>query len=92
MPEYQCTVCHIGALHHKRVTYTQIADEQLVTLPNVSVWLCDVCGEYTYDPDTMRRLQMLLGMMPGLPETRRRPEARSDDAPAVRQTSRRGSA
>ncbi len=91
MPDNQCNVCHIGMLHHRRTTYTQMVDSRLVILPNVSVWLCDVCGEFMYDPQTMRRLSMLLGMPQGTPVSRQRqgtlPE---EEQPLSRFSGRRG--
>jgi len=93
MPENQCGVCHIGLLHARRVTVTQAIDRHLVIVPNVSVWLCDVCGEFAYDADTMKRLYMLLGMPHGAPSSQRRQGALpedDEDMPMPRFQGRRG--
>ena len=60
--EKQCPVCHIGILHLRRVTYVSWSQKQLVLLPNVAVWACDVCGEATYDPEIVGWVSMLLGI------------------------------
>lgn len=93
MPENQCTVCHIGLLHLRRVTYTRMMDHHLLILPNMAVWLCDVCGEFSYDPEAMRRLHMLLGMTASASAAERRPGARPEtDDQSSRLSGRRGSA
>lgn len=78
--ENQCEVCHIGALQFRRMTYTSWLNQNLVILPNVVVWVCDVCGELSYDPEAVRRIQMLLGMAPGEHGATRRQEMRADAA------------
>lgn len=60
--EKQCPVCHIGVLHLSKVTYTSWLQRQLVLLPNVAVWACDVCGESAYDPEIVGWVSMLLGV------------------------------
>lgn len=60
--EFKCEVCRVGLLHLKRTTYTSWSGDDLVILPNVPVWVCDVCGEYIYDPDTITRVEALLGV------------------------------
>jgi YgiT-type zinc finger domain-containing protein len=62
MVETQCDVCHIGLLQPRRVTYASRLGDQLLILPDIHVFICDVCGESLYDPETMARIEMLLGV------------------------------
>ncbi len=75
--EQQCPVCHIGVLHLCRVTYTSWLQRQLVLLPNVAVWACDVCGESTYDPEIVGWVGMLLGVEHTSSAQNRNPGSRS---------------
>lgn len=79
-------------LHARRVTVTQQMDQHFVLLPNVMVWACDVCGEFQYDEETMKRLYLLLGMPQDSPATYRRKGslAEDDGAPVARFQGRRG--
>ena len=62
MVDTQCDVCHIGVLQPRRVTYAARLGDQLLMLPGIHVYICDVCGESLYDPETMARIEMLLGV------------------------------
>ncbi len=62
MVETQCDVCHIGLLQPRRVTYASRLGDQLLILPDIHVYICDVCGESLYDPETIARIEMLLGV------------------------------
>lgn len=74
-----CPACHIGTLHETTTTYVRQIGDALVTLPNVLTWVCDICGEYSYDEETIERLETLLG-----PEASfsREPPARRRQRPA----------
>lgn len=73
MFDKQCPVCHIGVLRLRRVTYTSWVQRQLVLLPNVAVWACDVCGESAYDPEIVGWVSMLLGVEHASPAQARQP-------------------
>lgn len=60
--DLMCPVCHVGKLREKKTTFTQVFDDQVVVMPNVTALVCDVCGERTMDPDTLLNLSGLLGM------------------------------
>jgi YgiT-type zinc finger domain-containing protein len=65
-----CPVCHVGKLHERKTTFTQLFEGQVVVMPNVTALVCDVCGERTMDQDTMLSLSGLLGVeRPGLTNT-----------------------
>jgi YgiT-type zinc finger domain-containing protein len=55
-----CPSCHIGHLREERSTYTQWHEGQLVIVPNVPSQVCDYCGETSYHPVVLERLQQLL--------------------------------
>ncbi len=56
-----CDICHIGAMQPLTATYTAWLDGNLVVLPNVDGWMCDVCGEFVHDQETVTRTELLLG-------------------------------
>lgn len=62
--DYQCDTCHIGTLNARRTTVTYWVGKHLVIMPNVPVWVCDVCGDFEYEMETIARLEMLLGIKP----------------------------
>jgi YgiT-type zinc finger domain-containing protein len=57
----QCEVCHIGTMHLMRAAYTTWWHSQLVVVPDVHAWLCDVCGEFEHENDIVARIEFLLG-------------------------------
>ncbi|GAB4468943.1 MAG: hypothetical protein Kow00124_03690 [Anaerolineae bacterium] len=59
-PEH-CDVCHIGTLHPRRTTYTRWMDGRLIIVPNIAIFVCDMCGEVTTDDESIRLLEDLLG-------------------------------
>jgi YgiT-type zinc finger domain-containing protein len=56
-----CPACQMGRLNLIRTTYTHIYDDTLIQVPNIAAWKCDVCGEIFYDPDAVRRIEVLIG-------------------------------
>jgi YgiT-type zinc finger domain-containing protein len=57
-----CPLCHVGKLHERKTTFTQVFEGQLIVMPNVTALVCDVCGERTMDHATMLSLSGLLGV------------------------------
>ena len=57
----QCLNCRIGTLRRGKATYTQWFGDDLVLVPNVSAWQCDVCGDFAYEDETLARVELLLG-------------------------------
>lgn len=56
-----CPNCQVGRLKPIRTTYAHIYDDTLIQVPNIPAWKCDVCGEIIYDPDAIRRIEVLIG-------------------------------
>jgi YgiT-type zinc finger domain-containing protein len=59
--ELFCPTCHVGRLHVRKVTYTQVFDGHLVVIANASALVCDICGERVFDNDMLSWLSGLLG-------------------------------
>jgi YgiT-type zinc finger domain-containing protein len=57
-----CSVCHVGKLRERTITYTQVYEGQFIVIPNVQALVCDVCGEKVFDNLMLRRLYGLLGV------------------------------
>ena len=57
-----CSVCHVGKLQERTITYTQVYEGQFIVIPNVQALVCDVCGEKVFDNIVLRRLYGLLGV------------------------------
>jgi YgiT-type zinc finger domain-containing protein len=89
MVETQCDICHIGLLQPRRVTYAARLGDHLLMLPDIHVFICDVCGEATYDPETIARIEMLLGIDIAASAPSRRLGAASEHAAGDLQLSQR---
>lgn len=57
----QCLNCRLGTLREARATHAQWLGEELVLVPGVAAWRCDVCGDFAYDDETLTRVELLLG-------------------------------
>jgi YgiT-type zinc finger domain-containing protein len=58
---YDCPRCQIGHCHAGRTTYTRVINGRVVSIPDIAVYTCDVCGYQEFDRDALLRLQTLLG-------------------------------
>jgi YgiT-type zinc finger domain-containing protein len=61
LDDISCPICHVGRLHERYVTHSQIFEGQLVVIHHVPAMVCDVCGERILDSDVLSRLSGLLG-------------------------------
>jgi YgiT-type zinc finger domain-containing protein len=59
------------------VTDAQLLGDQLIVVPNVTAWQCDVCGDFAYDDQTLARVDFLLGSSMERSGTRRPQRSRS---------------
>lgn len=80
---FDCPRCQIGRCHPTASTYTRLMNGQVISVPNISVYVCDVCGYQEYERDDLLRLQALLGAASHGAQGENRPTARSaqPDAP-----------
>lgn len=62
-----CPRCQIGVMQPKKLPYSMIENGQLVSVPNMSARICDVCNNRIYDRDALINLRSMLGA------TRRKP-------------------
>ncbi len=60
----QCLNCHLGALKRIRATYARWLEDELLIIPDVGAWECDVCGEFVYDDDAIVLAELLAGENP----------------------------
>jgi hypothetical protein len=62
---YPCPYCQIGFCQPSRDTYTRLHKGTLVSVPNMLVWICDICQYQEFDREAVTRLETLLGDDPG---------------------------
>ena len=67
-PTQTCINCRIGTLSRKTATYAAWHGDQFVIAPAMPTWLCDVCGERTYDQFALDQLLLLIGPVSPLPD------------------------
>ncbi len=91
--DYRCDHCHIGTrnLRHSSVTYW--VEGQLVILPDVPVWVCDICGDVEYEMENISKLERLLGIDRSFSSARQNVDAafNPDDLTSLLSTTRRRS-
>jgi len=58
---HTCTTCHIGTLQRKTTAYAAWHGDDFVVKPGMPTWVCDVCGERTYDGTGLDALLSLIG-------------------------------
>jgi YgiT-type zinc finger domain-containing protein len=58
---YECPRCQIGHCHPGKTTFTRLHHGRLISVPDMTVYTCDVCGFQEFDPEAMTILQRLLG-------------------------------
>ena len=52
-----CEVCGIGQRQPQQVAYSLRVADRLVVVEHVPASVCDHCGETSFSPDTVERLQ-----------------------------------
>jgi YgiT-type zinc finger domain-containing protein len=68
---YPCPTCQIGYYQSDKTTYLCLHRGMLVSVPDMPVWMCDICGHEEFDRDAVAQLEALLGPPDGVPETQR---------------------
>ena len=56
----KCEVCGIGERHEKQIGYSLLLDDKFVVVEHVPASVCDRCGEPSFTPDVVDRLQQTL--------------------------------
>ncbi|MEP7287725.1 MAG: YgiT-type zinc finger protein [Chloroflexota bacterium] len=74
--EYVCPNCHLGHMHLRLTVYVRLFGETLISVPNTPAWECDVCHQREFDPDSVQRIELLVGQAGPPPNRHRVPERR----------------
>lgn len=53
---YACPRCTVGRCSPRTTTFAEIVHGQLMTVPNVRTYVCDVCHFAEYEQDTLESL------------------------------------
>lgn len=69
---FVCPVCHMGHMDLRLTTYVRQYGGTLISVPNTPAWVCDVCHERQFDPESIQRVEALIGQA-GPPPNRYRP-------------------
>lgn len=67
-----CPNCQMGRLDLQLTTFIQLYGETLVSVPNTPAWVCDICHSQQIDPESIQRLELLIGQT-GAPPNRYQP-------------------
>jgi len=58
---YVCSYCHIGHYQPSQATYMRMIGNMPVSVPDVLLWTCDVCGFQEFDREAVMRIEALIG-------------------------------
>ena len=88
-----CPYCQIGHLHAGLATYIHIDEGRIITAPDTTVQVCDVCGRQEFDSEALSRLYALTGATtdalesPGIEDIRANIQSQSPQSPSERKPS-----
>jgi len=57
---YPCPRCQVGHCQRTTTPYLKVHGDMLVTVPDMPLWTCDICGYYEYERDVVARLETLM--------------------------------
>ena len=86
MPENNrptCPVCQIGRTQSKLITYSQVYNRTLVSVPNTPAWECDFCHAIESDSQAINRIEVLIGQAGPPPNRQRQRPTGHRSKPAV---------
>jgi hypothetical protein len=55
-----CQHCHLGVVQSRRGTWAGVVGPYLITLPQISIRICDACGRVEYDRTALGQLSAIL--------------------------------
>lgn len=55
-----CPICRVGRLQKRKMAYLEWHGKNLLVVDRMPVYICDVCGEQTYDHEAIENLHRLL--------------------------------
>lgn len=70
---HECPRCQIGRCHPSKTTHMRMVNGHAISIPNITMYTCDICGFQELDPDALLRLQVLLGTVSNNPQEDNRP-------------------
>lgn len=81
---YSCPYCQIGYCQPGQATYVRMHNGMLVSMPDMPVWTCDICGYQEFDQEAVSNLDTLLGVNDSAPDTQRPRASENFDNTTVR--------
>lgn len=60
-PPFECPRCQIGLCQPGKATYTRMFGGQLISVPHMTLYTCDVCGYFEFDGDAVHQVETMLG-------------------------------
>ncbi len=66
-PTQPCMNCQGGKKRIRSTTLMTWLGNALITVPNFPAWICDMCGDRTYDVQALAQLSILLNPEAGTP-------------------------
>lgn len=82
---FPCPRCQIGHCQPIQTTYVQMYGDQLISIPDVAAWRCDICGLQEFNPEALLHISKLLNLgnsAPEAPRTTSRTGEQKDIRPA----------
>lgn len=64
----RCPQCEVGRWKLTYTTYTQMFDGQVLSAPDLPMYVCDVCGYQEFDSEALLDIQLLTGQLDTNPE------------------------
>ncbi|MDX2161055.1 MAG: hypothetical protein SF162_06990 [bacterium] len=74
-PLHMCPRCGIGRLAVRQKPYTRVHDGLFISVPNVNVYTCDVCGFQEVEEAALIELDTLVGQF-SVPPVDNRPASK----------------
>jgi YgiT-type zinc finger domain-containing protein len=79
---YMCPRCQIGHLQRGQATFVTCLNDQLLSIPDVAAWSCDICQYREFDVEAIHQIEVLAGaLVTPLDTLRTPPRAASGDVP-----------
>ncbi len=57
---YPCPRCQVGHCQRSTTPYLRVHGDALVSVPDMPIWTCDICGHFEYERDALARLETLM--------------------------------
>ena len=68
--DYPCPRCQVGSCQRSLAPYLSVHDDMLISVPDMPIWTCDICGYHEFEREAVSRLETL--MKQGASEVRRK--------------------